>query len=342
LFYILWAWVLGDRLESYGVAAIRDQAGVPDVPVSPPLQIPNHLICQTIANAKPEYSIWSDHHITSHPITSHRLYYNLLVYLASHRRADLQTALTQYIAAHYPSSEAVGSVFCSARSVVRKEVTRAEVQDQAVGLGGAENVEQERTEGDKKEVEDESKASGIATKQPEDKSDPDLPAEAEVGEGVVQKEDSTTVSDPAVGSGNIPAPPPNPASAEPTVSSVDPAADPSSATGTGTETSETGILAAANSAVAAVTETVETVKEALSAEVPVGGVAGLESEKPEEPKTETESGTDVARPDQEEVEETTAEAAEEPVQEAQQEEEEEDPSYTICIVSNKYNTNNFW
>jgi hypothetical protein len=86
---------------------------------------------------------------------------------------------------------------------------------------------------------------------------------------------------------------------------------------------------------------VETVKEALSAEVPVGGVAGLGSEKPEEPKTETEGGNGVAKqPGQQE--ETKAEATEEPVQEAQQEEEEEDPSYTICIVSNKYNTNNFW
>jgi hypothetical protein len=65
----------------------------------------------------------------------------------------------------------------------------------------------------------------------------------------------------------------------------------------------------------------------------------LESEKPEGSKTETESGNDVAKqPGQQE--ETKAEAAEEPVQEAQ--EEEEDPSYTICIVSNKYNTNNFW
>jgi hypothetical protein len=249
------------------------------------------------------------------------------------RRADLQTALAQYIAAHYPSSEAVGSVFCSARSVVRKEVSKAE----APALVGEETVEQEQGEGDKKEVEDDSKASGIATKQPEDKSDPDLPAEAETLEGVVQKEDSSAVLEPESDI-NTQAGTPNPASAEPTGSStVDPAADPSASTGTGTETSETGILAAANSAVAAVSETVETVKEALSAEVPVGGVAGLESEKPavvsegEDTKTENENlGREV---------EIKAEAAEEPVQ---AEQEEEEPSYTICIVSNKYNTNNFW
>jgi hypothetical protein len=222
-------------------------------------------------------------------------------------------------------------------------------------VDGEKIVEQERTEGDKKEVEDESKTSEIATTQPVDKSGPDLPAEAEIGEGVVQKEDSTTVSDPAAGNGiDTQAGTPNPAPAEPTSasSSGDPAADVSTApetetatssedaiteTNTNTET-DTGILAAANSAVAAVTETVETVKEALSAEVPVGGVAGLESEKPavvsegEDTKTETENpGQEV---------DTKAEAAEEPVQDVQ--EEEEEPSYTICIVSNKYNTNNFW
>jgi hypothetical protein len=264
------------------------------------------------------------------------LYCNVLVYLASYRRADLQTALAQYIASHYPSSEAVGSVFCSARSVVRKEVSRAEVQEQIAGGGGAETGEQEQEEGDKKEVEDKNKAGEVAATQTEDKSDPDLPAEAETGEGVVQKADSTTVSDPAAESGiDTQAGTPNPAPAELTVSS---AAD---STPEGTEAAtDTGILGAAHSAVAAVTETVETVKEALSAEVPVGGVAGLESEKPEGSMTETESGNDVARPDQEEAKETKAEAAEEPVQEAQQ--EEEDPSYTICIVSNKYNTNNFW
>lgn len=216
-------------------------------------------------------------------------------------------------------------------------------------MGGAETGKQEQAEGDKKEVEDDSKTSRIAATQVEDKSDPDLPAEAETGEGAVEKEDSVTVSDPAAGSGvevNTQATTlsPDPASAEPTTSpsSVDPASDPSASTGAETETSETGILATANSAVAAVTETVETVKEALVAEVPVGGVAGLESEKPtvdegEDTKTETENlGQEV---------ETKGEATEEPVPEAQQEEEEEkeeEPSYTICIVSNKYNTNNFW
>ncbi|KAG7558165.1 hypothetical protein FFLO_02892 [Filobasidium floriforme] len=259
-------------------------------------------------------------------------------------RADLQTALAQYIAAHYPSSEAVGSVFCSARPVTRRKVPQAGVQNQIVGGGGAESLEQEQAEGDKKEVEDESKTSRIAATQVEDKSDPDLPAEAETGEGVVQKEDSTTVSDRAAGSGvevdtQATTLSPDPASAEPTTSpsSVDPAADPSASTGTGPETSETGILGAANSALSAVSETVETAKEALVAEVPVGGVAGLESEKPaavgEGEATKIEDGN----PGQEV--ETKAEAAEEPVQDVQ---EEEEPSYTICIVSNKYNTNNFW
>jgi hypothetical protein len=235
----------------------------------------------------------------------------------------------------------VGSVFCSARSVVRKEVSRAEapavVGEESVvqGQGGG----QGQGQGEKKDVEvedkdeDENKAGEVAATQAEDKSHPDLPAEAETGEGVVQKEDSTTVSDPAAESGiDTQAGTPNAASAEPTVSS---AAD---STPEGTEAAtDTGILGAANSAVAAVSETVETVKEALSAEVPVGGVAGLESEKPavvsegEDTKTENENlGREV---------EIKAEAAEEPVQ---AEQEEEEPSYTICIVSNKYNTNNFW
>jgi hypothetical protein len=219
-------------------------------------------------------------------------------------------------------------------------------------VGGAETGKQEQAEGDKKEVEDDSKTSRIAATLTEDKSDPDVPAETET-EGVVQKEDSTTVSDPAAGSGvevNTQATTlsPDPASAEPTTSpsSVDPASDPSASTGAEIETSETGILATANSAVAAVTETVETVKEALVAEVPVGGVAGLESEKPvvvsegENNKTKIENENDAAKLEQEEEVETKADAAEEPVQEEQ--EEEEEPSYTICIVSNKYNTNNFW
>ncbi|KAH8080006.1 F-actin-capping protein subunit alpha [Filobasidium floriforme] len=255
-------------------------------------------------------------------------------------RTDLQTALTQYIAAHYPSSEAVGSVFCSARPIARKAPqAEVQVQDQAQAVGGAETGKQEQAEGDQKEVEDDSKTSRIAATQVEDKSDPDLPAEAEIGEGVVQKEDSTTVPDPAAESGvDTQAGTPNAASAEPTVSSADPAADPSASTGTGTETSETGILAAANSAVAAVSETVETVKEALVAEVPVGGVAGLESEKPAVVSEGEDTKTENENPGQEV--ETKGEAAEEPVQEAQ--EEEEEPRYTICIVSNKYNTNNFW
>lgn len=268
-------------------------------------------------------------------IASHRI--------ASHRRADLQTALAQYIADHYPSSEAVGSVFCSARPVVRKEVPQAEVQNQAQAVGGAETVGQQQGQGDEKEVEvqnedGKSRVGEVAATQVDQKSNP----AAETAVPIVQGDHATTNPaqdkdidvDTQATTLN-----PDPASAEATSasSSVDPAADPSSATGTGTETSETGILAAANSAVAAVSETVETVKEALSAEVPVGGVAGLESEKPavvgEDSKTENEN--DAAKPDQGDE----FKVSEEPVQDVQ---EEEEPSYTICIVSNKYNTNNFW
>ena len=95
------------------------------------------------------------------------------------------------------------------------------------------------------------------------------------------------------------------------------------------EPSSTGIIAAVETAVA---ETVESVKEVLSADVPVAAVGTREAG---EIAGEVPAEQDVVKEDK---------TASLEVNEAHEEEEDlqEDPVYTVCIVGNKYNTNNFW
>jgi hypothetical protein len=113
------------------------------------------------------------------------------------------------------------------------------------------------------------------------------------------------------------------------------------------EEAASGILAAVSTAVA---DTVEGIKEAVSGEVPIAAAetredAGLGMKEEAQKADELSSGmSEVATKPVDPIESKV----EQPVVPAEEKVEEkiavseEDPIYTVCIVGNRYNVNNFW
>jgi len=236
-------------------------------------------------------------------------------------RSHLDVALTNYLSNHYSTSESYGSVVCSARPAKIKQAAAQPV--------------------------------------PEPK-DEDV---AVVGGGVGSGDAEGSVVEPIT----------EEVKPEPVISTED--TSPSEKSPTATTTTEQPLTSSDSDAPAststgvvdtissAIVETVEQVKEVINADTPAAALSTRESDAivndPETSKTEAveEEEKDVQpvvaesekldtseEPKNTAVESETTTTQPEPAaaEETEPEFEDEDPKYTVHIVSNKYNTKNFW
>ena len=235
-------------------------------------------------------------------------------------RSHLDVALTNYLSNHYSTSESYGSVVCSARPAKTKQaafqpVPESEDKDVAVGA--------EARSGD---------IEGSAVEPTIEETTPEPVISAEDTSPSEKSPTATTTTEQPLTSSDSDAPAPP----------------------------STGVIDTISSAIV---ETVEQVKEVINADTPAAALSTRESDAivndPETSKTEAveEEEKDVQpvvaesekldtseEPKNTAVESETTTTQPEPAvaEETEPEFEDEDPKYTVHIVSNKYNTKNFW
>lgn len=244
------------------------------------------------------------------------------------RRSELQTSLSSYIADHYPTSDAIGSVFCSAQAIggKKKNARKTGVVPAVEQQEGVAIADQRPTGRTEELVGDAPPTSTAVNEVP-----PAAVADAAEAEDTKTDEPSVTDSEAPITSTSEP-------TSEFTV-----------------KESSTGILSAAQAVVSdtvqavesAVGDTVEAAQEALSADVPVAAVETREagSIADEVPVADNDEAKE-----ENATEDVTTEATgprvlaayEAEAVEGEEEEQADDVTYTVCIVANKYSTNNFW